>query len=270
MVRLGFRLSPGGNRAGGEGVSSTGSTMGTDHRTLHNRVLAVLGPAIAAGEYSTGHTFTLQGLEHDFGVSRTVAREAVRVLESMRLVVSRPRTGIRVRPSKDWSVFDPQLIRWRLAGSGRMEQLRTLNELREAVEPGAAALAAARGGADERAQLVVLADQMERTGRAGDLETFLDLDVAFHRRILELADNEMLVGLTQVITEVLVGRTSYDLMPHHPRPEALRLHCAVARAIRDGLPEVAEAAMRSIVTEVVSALKEDDREGGPQAAPDGR
>src|SRR5699024_11472882 len=77
--------------------------MGTEHRTLHNRVLAVLGPAIAGGEYTSGHTFTLQGLEQDFGVSRTVAREAVRVLESMRLVVSRPRTGVRVRPREDRS-----------------------------------------------------------------------------------------------------------------------------------------------------------------------
>ena len=229
--------------------------MATEHRTLHNRVLAVLGPALAGGEYTSGHTFTLQGLERDFGVSRTVAREAVRVLESMRLVVSRPRTGIRVRPRKDWSVFDPQLIRWRLAGADRMEQLRSLNELRAALEPGAAALAAERGAPEERAQLVVLADQMGRTGRAGDLEAFLELDVTFHRRILELSGNEMLIGLTQVITEVLIARTSYDLMPNHPRPEALRLHTAVARAIRDGLPDVAEAAMRSIVTEVTTALE---------------
>ncbi|HJE61034.1 MAG TPA: FCD domain-containing protein [Nocardiopsis listeri] len=230
--------------------------MGTTHRTLHNRVLAVLGPAIAAGEYACGHTFTLSGLEEGFGVSRTVAREAVRVLESMGLVISRPRTGIRVRPQRDWSVFDPQLIRWRLAGDARMDQLRSLNELRAAVEPGAAALAAERGPADERAQLVVLAEQMTLTGRAGRLDTFMDLDVTFHRRILELSGNEMLAGLSDVVTEVLVGRTSYDLMPHQPRPEALRLHTAVAQAIRDGLPDVAEAAMRAIVTEVADALKD--------------
>ena len=231
--------------------------MGTDHRTLHNRVLAVLGPAIAAGEYATGHTFTLQGLEKDFGVSRTVAREAVRVLESMRLVVSRPRTGIRVRPRGDWSVFDPQLIRWRLAGPQRMEQLRSLNELRSAVEPGAAALVAERGAPEGRAGLVVIADQMVRTGRSGDLEAFLQLDITFHRRILELSGNEMFLGLSQVVSEVLVGRTSYHLMPRNPRPEALRLHKAVAQAIRDGLPDVAEAAMRSIVTEVSAALEEE-------------
>ncbi|MFE1099719.1 FadR/GntR family transcriptional regulator [Nocardiopsis alba] len=230
--------------------------MGTTHRTLHNRVLAVLGPAIAAGEYSVGHTFTLSGLEQDFGVSRTVAREAVRVLESMGLVVSRPRTGVKVRPQAQWSVFDPQLIRWRLAGAGRMAQLRSLNELRAAVEPAAAALAAERGSPEERARLVDVAEEMTRTGDAGLLDTFLELDVAFHRHILDLSGNEMFSGLAEVVSEVLIGRTSYDLMPHRPRPEALRLHTAVARAVRDGLPDVAEAAMRSIVTEVSDALKE--------------
>src|SRR5699024_11271191 len=103
-----------------------------------------------------------------------------------------------VRPREDWSVFDPQLIRWRLAGSDRMEQLRSLNELRAALEPGAAASAAERGDPEERAQLVTLADRLERTGRAGDLETFLELDVAFHRRVPELSVNEVLIGRTQV------------------------------------------------------------------------
>src|SRR5699024_7291028 len=138
----------------------------------------------------------------------------------------------------------------------RMEQLRSLNELRAALEPGAAASAAERGDAEGRAQLVTLADRMVRSGHAGDLETFLELDVAFHRRDLELYGNEMFVGLTQVITTDLVARTSYHLKPHHQRTEALRLHSTVARAIRDGLPDVAEAAMRSIVTEVTIALED--------------
>ncbi|MGH3950638.1 MAG: hypothetical protein ACRDSE_16225, partial [Pseudonocardiaceae bacterium] len=48
------------------------------------------------------------------GVSRTVARETMRVLESMGLVVSRRRVGITVRPLGEWNVFDPRVIWWRL------------------------------------------------------------------------------------------------------------------------------------------------------------
>ncbi|GAA3748135.1 DNA-binding FadR family transcriptional regulator [Spinactinospora alkalitolerans] len=229
-----------------------------DHRTLHNRVLADLGPAIAAGEYAAGHVFTLERLERDYGVSRTVAREAVRVLESMRLVVSRPRTGIRVRPAQEWSVFDPQLIRWRLAGPGRNDQLRSLTELRAAVEPPAAAAAARRAEPAQREHIVRINERMAATGAAGDLEAFLLLDIEFHRLILELSGNEMFAGLSGVVAEVLTGRTEYDLMPHHPRPEALRLHAHVASAIHGGLPDVAEAAMRAIVDEVVDALRSVD------------
>ncbi|GAB3212397.1 FadR/GntR family transcriptional regulator [Marinactinospora thermotolerans] len=231
-------------------------TAEADHRTLHNRVLAVLGPAIAAGEYAPGHVFTLERLERDHGVSRTVAREAVRVLESMRLVVSRPRTGVRVRPPEDWSVLDPRLIRWRLAGPGRGTQLRSLTELRAAIEPPAAAAAARRASAAQRDRVVAINERMAVTGRAGDMETFLRLDIEFHHLILELSGNEMFAGLSGVVAEVLAGRTAYDLMPRHPRPEALRLHAHVASAIHDGLPDVAEAAMRAIVDEVVTALEQ--------------
>ncbi|GLU49076.1 FadR/GntR family transcriptional regulator [Nocardiopsis ansamitocini] len=227
-----------------------------DHRTLHNRVLAALGPAIAAGEFAPGHVFTLERLEREYGVSRTVAREAVRVLESMHLVYSRPRLGVRVRPQDEWSVFDPQLIRWRLAGSARTHQLRSLTELRAAVEPQAAAAAARRAPEEERRRLVEINEAMLATGAAGDLEAFLDLDIQFHRLVLRLSGNEMFAGLSGVVAEVLAGRTAYDLMPHHPRPEALRLHTHVAAAVRDGLPAVAEAAMRAIVDEVVEALEE--------------
>ncbi|PSK97812.1 GntR family transcriptional regulator [Murinocardiopsis flavida] len=225
-----------------------------DPVTLHNRVLAELGPSIAAGAYAAGHVFTLDRLERDYGVSRTVAREAVRVLESMRLVVSRPRTGVRVLPREEWSVFDPQLIRWRLAGPDRMDQLRSLTGLRAAVEPVAAAAAAQRATAPQRARLTDLNRRMAAFGEAGDLDSFLRLDIEFHRMILELSGNEMFAGLSDVVAEVLRGRTAHDLMPDHPRPEALRLHAHVASAIDSGLPSVADAAMRAIVTEVVEAL----------------
>jgi len=238
--------------------------------TLHNRVLAVLGPAIAAGDYRPGHVFTLDRLEADFGVSRTVVREAVRVLESMGMVVSRPRIGVKVQPATAWNVFDPYLIRWRLAGRGRVAQLRSLTELRAAVEPAAAAAAAVRASEAGRARLAELSELLTVTGEAGDLETFLRHDIEFHRLVLRESGNEMFAGLGDVIAEVLIGRTAHHLMPAHPRPEALRLHALVASAIGAGLADVAQAAMRSIVAEVrdeVARLAE--REGEPPTPWDG-
>lgn len=86
---------------------------------LPGRLLAELGPAIASGEIPEGAVLRSEELEERFGVSRTVVREAVRILEGMRLVASRRRVGITVQPKSDWDVFDPLVIRWRLAGSDR-------------------------------------------------------------------------------------------------------------------------------------------------------
>ena len=104
----------------------------------HSGVLDRLGESIASGARAPGTVLTLAGLEEEFAVSRTLVREVVRVLESMGMVESRRRVGVTVRPPRDWNPFDPRLIRWRLGGPGRDEQLRSLTELRTAIEPVAA------------------------------------------------------------------------------------------------------------------------------------
>ncbi|MDF2825225.1 MAG: GntR family transcriptional regulator, partial [Mycobacterium sp.] len=50
---------------------------------LHSSVVSALGKAIVSGQYPPGHILTLDGLGAERGVSRSVAREAIRVLESM-------------------------------------------------------------------------------------------------------------------------------------------------------------------------------------------
>ena len=63
--------------------------------------------AIASGKYQAGQVLTLEGVSAEHGVSRSVAREAIRVLESMGMVASRRRVGITIQPSDKWNVFDP-------------------------------------------------------------------------------------------------------------------------------------------------------------------
>ena len=75
---------------------------------LHRNLLTALGTGIAAGKYAAGEVLTLEGVSAQHGVSRSVAREAIRVLESMGMVASRRRVGITIQPSKTWNVFDPR------------------------------------------------------------------------------------------------------------------------------------------------------------------
>ncbi|MFV9636649.1 FadR/GntR family transcriptional regulator [Mycobacterium neumannii] len=225
---------------------------------LHGNLLKALGTAIVSGEYPPGQVLTLDGVSARHGVSRSVAREAIRVLESMGMVESRRRVGITVQPAEKWNVFDPRLIRWRVEAGDRAAQLLSLSELRRGFEPAAAALAARRAGPDQCRIMAAAVSDMVVHGRAGDLEAYLEADKLFHRTMLEASGNEMFRALDGVVAEVLAGRTHHGMMPSTPNPAAINLHDEVARAIRMRDEVAAEQAMRAIIDEASSAVSGDD------------
>ena len=94
--------------------------------------------------------------------------------------------------------------------------------------------------------------QMSVQAKAGDLEAYLEADVAFHRTLLQASGNEMLAALTTVVAEVLAGRTHHDLMPAGPNPVAIRLHGDVAARCRRGDADAAASAMRAIIDEAAT------------------
>lgn len=224
---------------------------------LHGNLLSALGMAIASGEYPAGRVLTLDGVSAQHGVSRSVVREAIRVLESMGMVESRRRVGITVQPSVKWNVFDPRLIRWRLEGGDRAAQLVSLSELRRGFEPAAAALAAQRANPEQCRLMAAAVSDMVVHGRSGDLEAYLLADKVFHRTLLEASGNEMFRALDGVVAEVLAGRTHHGMMPSTPNPAAIELHDEVARAIRMGDHVAAERSMRAIIDEASSAVTEE-------------
>jgi DNA-binding FadR family transcriptional regulator len=234
---------------------------------LHTTVLDTLGRRITSGDVAAGTPLTLEAIGAEFGVSRTVAREVMRLLEGLGLVRSRRRVGLVVLGIDEWNVLDPRVIRWRLEGPGRDDQLRTLTELRHAVEPLAAAGAARNAPAQVRDELVAVAARMRLLGEAGDLEEFLALDVRMHELLLRSSGNEMFGALAEVVAEVLSGRTHLGLMPAAPVPEALDQHEAVAHAVAAGDADAAEAAMAAIVGEVRAALGERQRLTGRGSPP---
>ncbi|MBT2442642.1 FadR family transcriptional regulator [Streptomyces sp. ISL-36] len=229
--------------------------MTTPAQGLHPHVLATLGLAITAGEYPPGSVLRTDELSQRFDVSRTVVREVVRVLESMHLVESRRRVGVIVLPTERWNVYDPQVIRWRLAGADRPRQLRSLTVLRSAVEPVAAGLAAVHATPEQCRELTEQALGMVATSRGRQLEAYLVHDIAFHRVVLNASGNEMFARLGDVVAEVLTGRTHHQVMFEDPDPAAVTLHVQVAEAVREKDAVRAEELTRQIA---VGALKELD------------
>jgi DNA-binding FadR family transcriptional regulator len=223
-------------------------------RGLHAQVLDSLGLAICSQEVPAGEVLTIEEVENSHGVSRSVVRETVRVLESMGLVASRRRVGVVVLPAASWNLYDPQIIRWRLASSARLTQLRSLTELRMAIEPEAARLAAIRSPLKNASDLMGLGGQLWAAGQAGDQVVFLALDIEFHNLILQSSGNEMFAKLDSLVAEVLSGRTNYGLMPVHPHVEALQMHVDVASSIQRGDPDAAQAAMLRIMQRTMDEM----------------
>jgi DNA-binding FadR family transcriptional regulator len=214
---------------------------------LHARVLDLLGLAVCAGDLPTGSVVRIEQFQERYAVSRSVVREAIRVLASMGLVASRRRVGVQVLPIAKWNLYDPQVIRWRLASPARVAQLQSLTELRKAIEPEAARLAALRAPLAGASELMGLAGKLWAAGQANDAESFLVLDIQFHRLVLLSSGNEMFAKLSTLVEAVLTGRTQYGLMPRHPHKEALQLHVDVASAIQRGSGDEAQAAMQAIM-----------------------
>lgn len=222
---------------------------------LHDNVLTALGAEIVSGTLPPGGIINLEGVTAQYGVSRSVAREAVRVLESMGLVASRRRVGITIQPTDRWNVFDPRVIRWRIESGDRAAQLVSLSELRLGFEPTAAALAARRADPHQCRVMAAAVSDMVVHGRSGDLELYLQADKVFHRTLLEASGNEMFRALDGVVAEVLTGRTHHGMMPETPNPVAIALHDEVARAIRMRDEDAAERAMRAIIDEAMTDVR---------------
>jgi DNA-binding FadR family transcriptional regulator len=223
---------------------------------LHDAVLNKLGESIVVSEIGPGTVLRIEELERTYGVSRSVIREVLRTLASMNLVVTRRRVGVTIVEAAKWNVFDPRLIGWRLAGSGRLSQLRSLSELRSAIEPVAAALAADRAGPEHCSALTSAVMGMSWTGRAGERDAYLQHDTDFHRTLLRASGNEMFASLADVVVAVLAGRTSHHLMPERPNPEAIRLHMEVVDAIQSRDAGRARQRMADIVIEAEHAMME--------------
>ena len=229
-------------------VNSPTAASVTD-RPLHDRLLNEWGMAIVNGDIAIGERLPEPDMNGDTTPSRTVTREATRVLESMGLVSVKRKIGATVNPIDQWNMFDPQVIQWRLGGTHRQQALHELFQLRAAVEPIAARLAASNATTEHWATLTGAAIDMVSYSNHANGQDYLNADTLFHRTLLEASGNLMFARLGDVVASTLQGRTQYELMPQVANQTALNLHVETAALIRKGDGAGAESAIRRIVDE---------------------
>jgi DNA-binding FadR family transcriptional regulator len=176
-------------------------------RGLHAHVLDTLGQRIVDGAVAPGTVLRPEDVAAEFGVSRSVVREALRVLQSLSMVRPRQRVGTQVLPSSDWELLAPSVIRWRGTSDAYFTQQRELLELRLGIEPVAAALTADRGGPAAEAVLGAAREMVDAAGR-GDGRAYLEADVRFHRALLTGSGNTVFAHFAHTVEALLRTRTS--------------------------------------------------------------
>jgi DNA-binding FadR family transcriptional regulator len=150
----------------------------------------IVGGALAQGDVLP----TEPVLCEEFGFSRTVIREALKLLEERGLVSVEQGRGTTVRPRTSWDLLDPVVLRIALAYDYDLSLLDNLITVRQVLEREMVRVAAARLSKDDLAALADNVEQMEKS--YDDYDRFRSFDNAFHAIALRASGNE--VGLTIV------------------------------------------------------------------------
>lgn len=226
-------------------------------RNLTYGMLETLGRAIVTGRYDGSPFPTEAELATQHDVSRSVTREAVKMLTAKGLLTARPRKGTTVQPPTQWNLFDADVLRWLLERKFSLELLRQFTELRIAIEPAAAALAA-RAVSDGGLEAICAGYERMVEAEAGDDDP-LEADIAFHIAVLEASANPFYQQFRGLVTTAL--RTSIRFTNRFKgRTASLPQHHAVLAAIERRDVEGARTAMAALITDVMTLIDAAEKE----------
>ncbi len=208
-------------------------------RNVHSQVADRIGAAIVKGDIAPGHLLPSEmTICQTLDVSRTVVREAIRTLTGKGLVESRAKSGTRVRPREQWNQLDLDVLRWQLEFTDLDTYLAKIFELRNAMEPTAAALAAKAATDTDR---LALRAAWEAMVAATDNDQFVTADIEFHKQLYIGTRNEFFWPIAQMFEVIL--RQSFQLaaLGDH-RQRAFDEHREVMEAVVSGDAERARDA----------------------------
>ncbi len=234
-------------------------------RTTHGRsfthdIVQRLGQEIVCGVYGAQNPFPIEAeLCKRLGVSRSVLREAVKMLTTKGLLNARPRQGTWVEPETNWNLLDPDVLRWFLQRKFSPTLLLEFTQVRLAIEPMAASMAARLASDEAKAAIIAGLDRMKAAERGEDDP--LESDIAFHVAILRAGGNRFLAQMRELIDVAL--RTSIRLTNRRKgvRLASIADHQKVSDAILAGDAEGASRAMRELMLEALVLIEQDAAAG---------
>ncbi len=222
-------------------------------RKLHGQVVQELGRRVVGGHYPADKVLPNEELLcQELAVSRTALREAVKVLAAKGLLEARPRIGTRVRTKDQWNLLDPDILAWRCATGVDADFLRHLTELREIIEPSAAALAATSRSPE---QLEAIAQALRTMETASTIAQWVQADLEFHTAVLKATNNPLLMPLAAIIGSALESLLGVTARTSDNFKQALPDHQKVFDAIRLQEPQNALHRMAGMLSDTRSLIR---------------
>ncbi len=199
---------------------------------------------------------TERELTDTFKVSRATVREAIRTLESMRLVESRQGNGTYVLASSEEALVQPLAA----AHFSEKDDLIDIFSVRRIIEPSIAQLAASYATRDEIKELEEILEEQERALESGS--NMVMADSAFHSALARMAKNRVLERLLLAIVDLLAQTREEYLQNEERANSSLRGHRKVLSAIRDGDCAAAKEAMLHHLDNVEGLIFKKKKGGG--------
>lgn len=231
-------------------------------RPAHVKLAQSIGVAIVTGRHQPGSLLPGEiDLAESFGVSRSVIREALRMLSAKGLVESRPKIGTKIRERHDWNLLDPEMLGWMFDGEPPLPFVRSLFQLRMIVEPAAAELAATGRTARQLSGMGHALETMAQHGLISELGR--SADYQFHALILQATENELLVSLSASIAAAVRWTTFFkyrhEKHPRDPLPEHRALFEAIANSDATGARDATRALIHQAQIDTEHAMGVEER-----------
>lgn len=217
-------------------------------RSLPTQIVIELGSKIVHGDIAPGTILTSDSLEQKYGVSRTVIREALKVLHDKGLTRARTKTGTIVLERTEWDLLDEDVLNWLQISGLSVDLITDLEELRSTYEPGVARVAAKRRGSRDIAQLKSSLKKMTDAFYTEGPNSVLiaQADVEFHEALQIATQNDLIKKMGKLILPLLKIRD--DLVGHATvEADFIIQHQAILDAVIDEDPDSAELAMKILL-----------------------
>lgn len=200
--------------------------MDRDH--LHNKIIREIIARVAAGTYAVGERLPAERtLCDEFEVARGTVRRALAKLEELGVLRIKANSGIYVQ-----GLPKSRLPQTFLPPDLASVNLHDIVEARKAIELAALKQAVERISTREMKGLRALLEGM--TEAVDDLPRFLELDLAFHQRLVRASGNAVLATAFEAIYDYHRFSAVYTSQHEGEEAEALRYHERLLAAIDEG------------------------------------